>query len=224
MTPSLVAGSSHAHGPGSSRGTATGAGSLLAPVAALDVLSLSLREADAVAHALVHELHDLGGFDVEIATHVSHSGSLPHHVVTVSVDGLTDHEVHDVLHSVGLGFDVSGVLVDELFDGPPELYDGIEAAVVEHEERTGGRVVVFPGDHLLVGTLTVGQALESSALDRIALITGAEADRETALVTRSFVRPLWERGELVLHTQPAVGGTLVPFETPFPTPCCADHA
>jgi hypothetical protein len=28
----------------------------------------------------------------------------------------------------------------------------------------------------------------------------------------------------VLHVQPGAGGTLVPFEVPTPTPCCAAHA
>ncbi|MFE9727753.1 hypothetical protein ACFYQ5_30350 [Streptomyces sp. NPDC005794] len=43
------------------------------------------------------------------------------------------------------------------------------------------------------------------------------------MVTREFVRPQWRDGELVLAAMPAVGGTLVPFEVPDPTPCCADH-
>ena len=37
------------------------------------------------------------------------------------------------------------------------------------------------------------------------------------------VHPQWQDGELVLTLMPAVGGVLVPFEVPDPTPCCADH-
>ncbi|WP_307678107.1 hypothetical protein [Streptomyces sp. V4I2] len=43
------------------------------------------------------------------------------------------------------------------------------------------------------------------------------------MVTWDHVRPQWQQGELVLTAMAAVGGTLVPFEVPAPTPCCADH-
>ncbi|MGW5639490.1 hypothetical protein ACWEWQ_32575, partial [Streptomyces sp. NPDC003832] len=43
------------------------------------------------------------------------------------------------------------------------------------------------------------------------------------LTTREHVRPHWQSGTLVLTAMPAAGGTLVPFEVPEPTPCCADH-
>ncbi|WP_337191951.1 hypothetical protein [Streptomyces sp. HUCO-GS316] len=46
---------------------------------------------------------------------------------------------------------------------------------------------------------------------------------DTRLVTGNHVRPQWQNGELVLAAMPAAGGTLVPFEVPYPTPCCADH-
>ncbi|MFF3204034.1 hypothetical protein [Streptomyces sp. NPDC002962] len=42
-------------------------------------------------------------------------------------------------------------------------------------------------------------------------------------MSHSHVRPLWQSGELVLTAMPVTGGTLVPFEVPEPTPCCADH-
>ncbi|MFJ4620315.1 hypothetical protein [Streptomyces sp. NPDC088812] len=45
---------------------------------------------------------------------------------------------------------------------------------------------------------------------------------DVRLVTRDHVRPQWHDGEPVLTAMP-VGGTLVPFEVPDPTPCCADH-
>jgi hypothetical protein len=84
-------------------------------------------------------------------------------------------------------------------------------------------VVVFPGDHLLRGTVSVLDATLGSRIDRIEHLTGESADPQAALVTRDFLRPRWQGGELVLHVQSAVGGTVVPFETPAPTPCCADH-
>ncbi|MGC0429432.1 hypothetical protein RKD32_005787 [Streptomyces sp. SAI-195] len=53
--------------------------------------------------------------------------------------------------------------------------------------------------------------------------TPDEPAPDTRLVTRDHVRPHWQDGRLVLAAMPAVGGTLVPFEDPDPTPCCADH-
>lgn len=54
--------------------------------------------------------------------------------------------------------------------------------------------------------------------------SGEQPDPETVLVTRDHVRPTYRDGLLVLTADPAVGGTLVPFEHPSPRPCCGDHA
>lgn len=92
-----------------------------------------------------------------------------------------------------------------------------------HRDRSSGRAVVFPGSTTLVGTLTVADVLADTRIDRVRVLGAAEADPGTLLLTRGFVRPRWTNGELVLHVQPAIGGVLVPFETPDPTPCCAAH-
>ncbi|WP_199513969.1 hypothetical protein [Nucisporomicrobium flavum] len=87
----------------------------------------------------------------------------------------------------------------------------------------GGRAVVFPGVELLTGELTVADILARSAIDRVEILGGAEADPSAVVRTNDFVRPLWRDGTLVLVTMPAAGGALVPFETRHPTPCCAAH-
>ncbi|WP_030179043.1 hypothetical protein [Streptomyces violaceorubidus] len=98
-----------------------------------------------------------------------------------------------------------------------------------HEVRDGtwdetGRAVLFPGADALTGTLTLAELLARSAIDRVTVLgTREEPDPDTPLVTRNHVRPHWQDGRLVLAAMPAVGGTLVPFEDPAPTPCCADH-
>ncbi|MFJ9584090.1 hypothetical protein [Streptomyces acidicola] len=87
-----------------------------------------------------------------------------------------------------------------------------------------GRAVLYPGVPSLTGTVTVGELLSRSAIDRVTVLGGAgEPAPDARIVTRDHVRPLWTGGELVLTVMPAVGGTLVPFEVPDPTPCCADH-
>ncbi|MFD5280831.1 hypothetical protein [Streptomyces rubrogriseus] len=98
-----------------------------------------------------------------------------------------------------------------------------------HEVRDGtwdetGRAVLFPGAAALTGTLTLGELLARSAVDRVTVLgTPDEPSPDTRLVTRNHVRPHWQDGRLVLAAMPAAGGTLVPFEDPDPTPCCADH-
>jgi hypothetical protein len=208
----------------SSTSVATGTGLRLASVAALDVLSSSLSDIDGVAHSVVRSLHELGALDVVVASHVVISGDAPHQVLTVSADDLTADEVEDALQVVGSAFDVAAVLSAGSYDGPPELRSGLEIAVGQHGARTHGRVVVFPGDHLLLGTVSAADVTLWSDIDRVEHLTGEAVDPRTPLVTRDFLRPRWQGGELVLHVQPAVGGTVVPFETPYPTPCCADHA
>ncbi|MFE6281620.1 hypothetical protein [Streptomyces sp. NPDC057877] len=87
-----------------------------------------------------------------------------------------------------------------------------------------GRAVLYPGADALTGTLTVAELLSRSAIDRVTVLGApGEPEGSARLVTRDHVRPQWQGGELVLIAQPAIGGTLVPFEVPEPTPCCADH-
>ncbi|MEU3253582.1 hypothetical protein [Streptomyces sp. NPDC006997] len=87
-----------------------------------------------------------------------------------------------------------------------------------------GRAVRYPGAAALTGTLTVAELLARSAITRVTVLGAPGApDPGTPVVTADHVRPQWQRGDLVLTAQPASGGTLVPFEVPDPTPCCADH-
>ncbi|GGX04964.1 hypothetical protein [Streptomyces lomondensis] len=87
-----------------------------------------------------------------------------------------------------------------------------------------GRAVLYPGAASLTGTLPVGDVLSRSAIDRVTVLGTPEPPApDTPLATRDHVRPQWQDGVLVLTAMPAAGGTLVPFEVPDPTPCCADH-
>ncbi|WP_246204788.1 hypothetical protein [Streptomyces tailanensis] len=87
-----------------------------------------------------------------------------------------------------------------------------------------GRAVLYPGVSTLTGTLTIAELLSRSAIARVTVLgSPGQPPPDTVLVTRDHVRPHWHDGELVLTAMPAAGGTLVPFEVPDPTPCCADH-
>lgn len=105
---------------------------------------------------------------------------------------------------------------DRLTDQGYEVTDGVP--------DEAGRAVLYPGAASLTGTLTVAELLARTAIDRVTVLGAQEPPAaDTALVTRDHVRPQWQDGELVLAAMPALGGTLVPFEHPDPTPCCADH-
>lgn len=194
-------------------------------VAGLDLLALRERDADHLAATIAGELAARGGAGSTIATHWAVVGTLRHVALTVETSGPDRAGLASVLdgavRAAGTPF---GLLVAGGFRGEPELLPTVEGIVAEHLARRSGRVVVFPGSDGLVGTMSVARAIRHSSIDRIHVLAGGACRPDTLLVTRDFVRPRWHGGELVLDVQPAAGGTLVPFETPNPTPCCADHA
>lgn len=72
--------------------------------------------------------------------------------------------------------------------------------------------------------MTVARLLTVSAVERIVVLGAPDGpDPDQRIVTRDHVRPEWREGRLTLAAMLTVGGTLVPFEVPDPTPCCADH-
>jgi hypothetical protein len=101
--------------------------------------------------------------------------------------------------------------------------DGARLAAAEHEARSAGRAVHYPGVDLLTGSLTVAEVIERSAIERVVMLGGADAAPGTVLHTLGYVRPVWKDGRLTLVTRPAPEGSLAPFELENPTRCCADH-
>ncbi|MFF3249150.1 hypothetical protein ACFYWY_36725 [Streptomyces sp. NPDC002870] len=118
----------------------------------------------------------------------------------------------------------AGAALGDRRSGPAELSAGAVQAAAEHTARSAGRAVVFPGSPALTGTLAVAALSAASAIDEVtALGAAGPLDAGQQIVTRDHVRPEWRAGRLVLTVMPAAGGTLIPFEVPNPTPCCADH-
>lgn len=153
-------------------------------------------------------------------------GEVPHVSVSLDVPGGLDPAVVDV---VGAAFGHRPLVVRLLADDGVRISDDAPAGgarVAASEALTGsaGRAVLFPGSGALTGSLTVGEVLARSAVGRVIDLTGAEVDPTTVLNTRDFVRPQRVGGLLELTVQPSRGGTVVPFEDPDPTPCCAVHA
>lgn len=199
-------------------------------VAGLDLLLTSEREADGVAHALGRALGASDAEAVTIASHWARLGEMRHVALSVGVEAISEPALLALLAETaetsvtaeGRPDGSVGLLLGQDFRGASELRASAAAAVAAHSGRSSGRVTVFPGSDALAGTVTVGEIL-ASAIDRVRVLGGGDADPATMVNTRDFLRPRWEGGALVLHTQAALGGTLVPFETPYPTPCCAVH-
>jgi hypothetical protein len=203
-----------------------GTGNTRVLTAGLDLLTARERHADELAFACAAALQDRGGHQITVTTHHAALGEHRHVGLVVEVTGSSEEVVAETLSEVvaASGEAEHGLLVGRIYCGTIELRPVIEAMLGTHRWRTSGRVVVFPGSATVTGTTTVAQLLASTAIDRIQVLGHVQADPGTPLTTRDFVRPRWSDGDLVLHVQPAIGDTLVPFETPNPTPCCADHA
>ncbi|WP_069763713.1 hypothetical protein [Streptomyces sp. LUP47B] len=152
-----------------------------------------------------------------------------------------DHLLHELVAELALPNDVFGcthlvrgdrprVAVSLALPPSPLLRTARERLTARgHEVSDGapdaiGRAVIYPGVESLTGTLTIMELLARSAIDRVAVLGApGQPDPNARIVTRSHVRPQWQDSALVLTAMPAAHGTLVPFEVPDPTPCCADH-
>lgn len=194
-------------------------------VAGIDLLIPRERDADHHVLGMVATLRRCGATAITAATHWARVGTLRHVSLSVELTGIVPNALwRSLTETAARSGGASGVLLDARYSGEPELRCVLETTVTAHVSRTSGRVVSFPGSHALVGTLTVADVVARSAIDRVQILGGDAAPAASLLVTRDFVRPRWSGGLLLLDVQPAVAGTLVPFETPTPTPCCASHS
>ncbi|MFH8389546.1 hypothetical protein [Streptomyces sp. NPDC018036] len=185
----------------------------------------ALRGADHLLRAFAAEL----GPDAAVSgcTHHVRDGLRPHTALSFALPSERAARAlwqRLTLDGPGRSGDAPGVAFGDERHGPGESAAGAALAAAEHAARTGGRAVLYPGSGAVTGVLTVARLLEVCAVERVAVLGSPEAPSpETLLVTREHVRPEWREGRLVLVAMPAAGGTLVPFEVPDPTPCCADH-
>jgi hypothetical protein len=202
-------------------GVALGAGAGVNGGTVSDVYGLSaghasVKEAEHWVHEIVSGLGPIPGL---IAC--THLVVEPYRHVAVSVrvpDTLAD------LPAVSAAAELSAVAA-ELSAGAAELSVGAAAAAEEHRTGRAGRLVVYPGVDALVGVMTIGDLLTSSAIERVVVLGSARsiAAPGQEIDTRDWVRPQWIDGQVTLLAQPAIGDRLVPFEDPDPRPCCAEH-
>lgn len=176
-------------------------------VVGIDAGSATVQDAEDLLGRLLEEV--LGRTSAMVAcTHFVRGGDRPH--VALSVTGVFGA----ALASLDLGV-ASGA---ERW-GPPELAAGAALAAAAFSAGEG-RAVIYPGVSGLVGSRTAVEVLAESAIEEIQVMGGGGA---SVIHTQDFVRPEYVNGRLVLLTQPARGGGVVPFEVRNPTPCCADH-
>ncbi|QNK82253.1 hypothetical protein [Nakamurella sp. PAMC28650] len=217
---SMTADSMTAAGP-----TTDGQVPLIRLVAGLDVMAPSERAAEHHLAQVAMAVRAAGALDLTTATHRATVFATPHVSMSIlMLTGLTPGRLLEMLAdllAVEDGAQGSVALGDSRV-GLPALQVSASAAAAAHRDRTSGRAVQFPGSESLTGTVALRQVL-ATTIDRIDALGGDSPGADALLVTRDFVRPRWQGGELVLHVQPAIGGTWVPFETPNPTPCCAAH-
>ncbi len=190
-------------------------------IAGLDVTAAGELAAEHVlAHAICC-LRRAGADRITAATHRATVYETAHVSMSISIStGLDPARMVELL-SEALP-EAGAVRIGEVGVGAPALQASAERAAAAHRDRSSGRVVHFPGGETLTGTVTVADVL-ATLIDRVVALGGGQVAPDSLLVTRDFLRPRWDAGELVLHVQQAVGGTWVPFETPNPTPCCAIH-
>lgn len=195
-------------------------------VAGVDLLTMTEPDADAVLHELARELAALGILDPTLGTHRAQSTDGAHIALSIEIP-ITDPVqawalLQELLPPPQHGS--RGMSLGDRRSGPTELHRAAVSAAADHATRRGGRAAYFPGIDHLTGALTVRDLLARSSIEQVSVLAGGHADPDTILQTRDFVRPRWIAGHLVLPVQPGPDGTLVPFEVPNPTPCCADHA
>lgn len=195
-------------------------------VAGVDLLTMTEPDADAVLHELARELAALGILDPTLGTHRADSADGAHIALSIEIPVTDPVQAWALLHELlpAPQHGSRGISVGSRRSGPTDLHISAASAAEEHSTRSGGRAAHFPGIHCLTGALTVRDLLAGSSIEQVSVLAGGDADPDTILQTRDFVRPRWITGHLVLPVQPGPDGTLVPFEVPNPTPCCADHA
>jgi hypothetical protein len=173
-------------------------------VRVFDTPFVTLAETEHALLGLRQQFGDLT--DTTIATHEIRSGDAPHYAFGVDGPDVID----DNLVAQGC------FLLDD-----DEYGRGVTAQVTALDR---GRAVVFPGSAGLVGTLTVGEVLQRSAIERVKALGVGDLPADEILHTREFVRPRWYGRELVLDVLPHAASGYAPFEVPNPTPCCEGHS
>lgn len=197
-------------------------------IVAVDSGSAGDRAAERLALTLVERLGPPAP-DLVVSTHPVRVGH-PHDAVTLSWAGPSDlgtwmARVRDALPD---GADVAVVATGPgsaapVTSGTSPALDGALVALATRTLGADGRLVHFPGQHHLRGTVAVTEAVRLSAIEEAVLVGGGRPAPTELIATRDHVRPVWRAGRIVLQVERTAGGLLRPFEEEHQRYCCRDH-
>ena len=151
-------------------------------------------------------------------------------VVYVSVHVITEPVPHyaavieaaippteDVLGSVAAAIVVADA------DEPIDQTTPVGRIAADHRARRNGRLIHFPGQHRLRGTIPIAHITTLSAITTVDCL-GEQPGPDAVVRTQDFVRPMFRNGTVVLTIQPFDGADqYIPFEQPNPHRCCTNH-
>ena len=150
---------------------------------------------------------------VYVSVHVI-TEPVPHYAAVVEAAlPLTE----DVLRSV------TATIVVADADEPIDQTTPVGRIAADHRARRNGRLIRFPGQHQLCGTMPLAHITTLSAITTIDCL-GEQPGPAAVVRTQDFVRPMFRNGTVVLTVQPFDGGDqYIPFEQPNPHRCCTNH-
>ncbi|GMA40397.1 hypothetical protein [Mobilicoccus caccae] len=193
------------------------------PVAGIDLGPVARTRADCFADDVVAEARSVGvdpGL-LFVDTHriITAAGDL-HVVATISGAGAQEWQLWRMCSAVVRRHGALACTVGRHSVGDGHALVATRAAIDERLLRIAGRCVHFPGVESLVGTMTVGQIVEASAIEHVTEIGAPALDVTAEILTGGHVRPRWEFGTLTLHVQHEGQRLYRPFEV---APAAASH-
>lgn len=197
-------------------------------ILAVDAGSAGERAAEHLALTLVERL-GAPAPDLVVSTHPVRVGH-PHDAVSLSWTGPADPAtwVARVRDALPDGADAAVVATGPGSDSPvtsgtSSALDGALVALATRTLGTDGRLVRFPGQEHLRGTVAVAEVVRLSVVEEAVLVGGGRPEPTDLIATRDHVRPVWRAGRIVLQVERTAGGLLRPFEEEHQRYCCRDH-
>lgn len=185
-------------------------------VAGVDLGPVPIDETVPLADHVVVRAAEMG-IDLEQFVASGHriigTGHSTHTVATFTCPGAGEWQLWHACLAAAADSSARAVVVGRRAQGD---VDGVAAAKIAAEERRlriGGRATHFPGADQLLGVMSVGQILATSAIQVVAEIAEDPLPVDVEVATGGRVHPRWEFGALTLHVQDSGHGLYMPFET-----------
>ncbi|WP_168583571.1 hypothetical protein [Gephyromycinifex aptenodytis] len=189
-------------------------------VAAVDVGSTSLRDADAVAYSGVGIAPSVGinPDALVVSTHRVLTGSKDVHLtVAFCGAGAEEEQLQQLVlrlrEQAGEASSGWAIQVGRYRVGSSTALEAAALGAVERASRSGGRCVHFPGVGDLIGAVPIGEVASRSAIETVVEMDGRVPAPDALLRTERPPHPRWQFGTLTLYVQPGVLGSYIPFES-----------